>query len=137
MPKLALISITLCAVVTVGFLPFMEISETHLINPDWPAHARIHNGWQLLTNAALITLAFFLIWKDMAPRIGLGIALIINVSFLIALITSSFYGGSMVNSDGSEAAIGGINIGVAISAILTALLLLGYRAVSNRPKNKT
>lgn len=137
MPKLALISIALCAVVSVGFLPFMEIGETHLINPDWPSHARLHDAWQLLTNGALLILAFFLVWKGAAPRVGLGIALIINISFLIALITGSLYGGSMMNSDGSEAAIGGINIGVAISVVLTALLLLGYRAVSNHPKNKT
>ena len=136
MPKLAVISITLSAFIFVGLLPYLEISATHLINPDWTAHARFHNAWQLLTNAALSILAFFLVWKGPAPRVGMGIALIINVSLLIALITGSFYGGStIVNSGGSELAVGGINIAAIVIGFSTVLLLMGYRAVSNRSKN--
>lgn len=136
MSKLPLISIALVAVASVIFLPFMEIGETHLINPDWPSHARLHNAWQLLTNGALSIFGLFLVWKGIAPKVGLGIVLIINISFMIAFLSASLYGGSMINSDGSEAAIGGINIGVAISVTLITLLLLGYRAVSKQANVK-
>jgi len=138
MSKLALISITLSALVFAVLLPYLEISATHLLSPDWPAHARFHNAWQLLTNAALSIFALFLVWKGPTPRVGMGIALIINVSLLIALITGSFYGGStIVNSGGSELAVGGINIAAIVIGFLTVLLLMGYRAVSNSPENNT
>ncbi|PCI53238.1 MAG: hypothetical protein COB36_12395 [Alphaproteobacteria bacterium] len=136
MPKLALISITLSALVFVGLLPLLEISDRHLLSPDWIAHARFHNAWQLLTNALLSILAVFLVWKGAAPRVGMGIALMINVSLLGALIMGSLYGGStIVVSDGSDLAIGNINIAAIVIGFLTVLLLLGYRAVSNLPKD--
>ncbi|MBV1885430.1 MAG: hypothetical protein KUG61_00010 [Parvibaculaceae bacterium] len=136
MSKLALISITLSALVFVVLLPYLEISDTHLLNPDWLAHARFHNAWQLLTNAALSIFALYLVWNGSTPKVGMGIALIINVSLLIALITGSFYGGStIVISSGSELAVGGINSAAIVIGFSTVLLLMGYRAVSNSPEN--
>ncbi len=136
MPKLALISITLSALIFVGLIPFLEISDTHLLSPEWPPHARFHNAWQLLTNGALSILALLLVWKSSAPRIGMGIALILNISLLIALMTGALYGGSTIMvSDSSERAIGGINIAAIIIGFSTGLLLLGYRAVLSSSKS--
>lgn len=137
MPKLALISISLCAFVLAGLLPSLETSDTHLINPDWPSHARLHDAWQLMTNGALSILALVLVWKGIAPKIGLCIVLIISISFLISLLLGPLYGGSMLNSDGTEMAIAGVNVAVLIVAILTVLLVLSYRAVSHHTRNKT
>lgn len=135
MPKLALISISLSAFVLAVLLPSLEISVTHLINPDWPSHARLHDAWQLLTNGALSIFALVLVWKGHAPKIGIGIALIISISFLISLISGPLYGGSMLNSDGTEMAVAGLNVAVLIVVILTVLLMLSYRAVSLHTRN--
>lgn len=135
MPKLALISIFLCAVVLAGLIPFLEISDSHLINPDWPAHARLHDAWQLMTNGALSILALALVWKGSAPKIGLGIVLIISISFLLSLISGRLYGGSMLNSNGTEMAFAGVNVAVLIVSILTVLLMLSYYSVSRHTRN--
>ncbi|MEO9467594.1 hypothetical protein [Parasphingorhabdus sp.] len=108
----------------------MEISDTHLTNPEWPGHARLHEAWQLLENAAFSLLAFILVWKGIAPRIGIVIGLILSSSFLVAWLTGPLYGGSMAHSDGTEFAIGGISVVVVVVAIIAGLLLLGWRAHS-------
>ena len=130
MPKLALISIAVSALIFVGLIPFLEISSTHLFSPDWTPHARFHNAWQLMANAALSILALLLVWKGNAPRLGMGIALMINITLLFALLIGSLYGGStIVVTDPAEKAIGGINIAAIVIGVSTALLLLGYRAL--------
>lgn len=135
MPKLALISIFLCTVVLAALIPFLEISDSHLINPDWPAHARLHDAWQLMTNGALSILALALVWKGSAPKIGLGIVLIISISFLLSLISGRLYGGSMLNSNGTEMAFAGVNVAVLIVSILTVLLILSYYSVSRHTRS--
>lgn len=137
MPKLALISISLCVFVFAVILPFLEISDTHLINPDWPSHARLHEAWQLLTNAALSIFGLVLVWKGSAPKVGIGIAMIISASFLMSLLLGRFYDGSMLHSDGTQMAVAGVNVAVIVVSILTVLLVLSYRAVSNYTRNMT
>jgi len=136
MPKLALISITLNAVIFAALLPFLEMSTSHLFNPEWPPHARLHEAWQLSANAALSILALVLVFKDRAPRIGMSIALIICFSFLLSWVSASTYGGSMLRSDGTHiAAVGGINAAVLIVMFLTMFLLLGYRSIANASRD--
>ena len=130
MPKSALFSVFLSAVIFAGLIPFLEINDTHLTNPGWPAHARLHEAWQLITNASLSILAVALVWNGKAPRIGMIIALIISLSFLVSWAFGSAYGGSVLRADGTQMAIGGLNVAVLIVLILTAFLLFGYRAVS-------
>jgi hypothetical protein len=88
-----------------------------------------------MTNAALSVLALVLVWKGSAPKIGIGIVLIISIAFLMSLITGPLYGGSMLNSDGSEMALAGVNIAVLIVAILTVLLVMSYRALSRQTRS--
>lgn len=137
MPKLSLISVTFSALIFVVLLPYLEISETHIFNPEWPGHARFHNAWQLTANAALSVLALALVWKQSAPKIGMGIALIINVSLLIALMAGPLFSGStIIVSHSSDLAIGGINVAAIVIGFSTVLLLLGYSAISNRSENQ-
>jgi hypothetical protein len=133
MPKISLISTTFSAMIFAILLPYLEISETHLFNPDWPAHARFHNAWQLLANASLSILSVILVWKGSAPKVGMGLALIINISLLIGLAAGPLFGGSTILvSHGSDLAVGGINVAAIVIAFSTLLLLVGYRALLNR-----
>ena len=34
-------------------VPILDINATHVFNPDWTPHVRIHEVWQLLTNSSL------------------------------------------------------------------------------------
>ena len=124
MSKLATASVGLSVIIFVVLIPFLEVSPTHIFNPEWPSHARLHVAWQLMTNAALSILALGCVWSARSPQIGIGIALIPIVSFLMAFTLRSVYGGSLFHTDGTQIAVGGINVAVLIMIPLTALLLV-------------
>lgn len=132
MPKITILSVALCAFVLSVVIPFMEISNSHLLNPEWPGHARLHEAWQLLENAAISILAFILVWKGIAPRLGIVLGLILSTSFLIAWVAGPLYGGSMVHSDGTNFTIGGISVVVVGVAVISGLLLLGWLALARQ-----
>lgn len=127
MPKSSIISVGLSAIIFTGLIPFLELNETHLTNPEWPSHARLHEAWQLMTNAALSILAVVLVARRKAPLTGITIALVIAVSFLGAFVSARAYGGSMLHADGTQMAIGGVNLAVIVVSGLSILLLLGFR----------
>ncbi|MEQ9142928.1 MAG: hypothetical protein RLO08_01085 [Parvibaculaceae bacterium] len=93
-------------------VPFLEINETHVFNPDWTPHVRIHEVWQLLTNTWLAGLCLWLVWVSGQVRLALTIGLAITGGFLTAFLIRGSYGGSMKYLDGSEKTLLGLNIGV-------------------------
>lgn len=122
--RFAAIVVTVSALISGIIIPILELNETHLFNSIWPAHARLHEAWQLITNSALSALAVFLIWSRRAPRLAILLSLIISVPFLLAFAAGSTYGGSMLHSDGTQLAVWGINLGVLVALVLSSLLLL-------------
>ena len=115
-------------ILTVALIPFgvltpiLELGMTHVVNPDWPGHARLHEVWQLLTNSTLALLCLWLIWCSRQVRLPALIAFIISLGFLVAYALSPLYGGTMQHSDGSEVAVGGINLAVAMMAVTTTAI---------------
>lgn len=134
MTKLA---VALHALVIVLIVPYLEVSATHLFNPDWPAHARLHEAWQLVTNAALAILAVLYVWAWRRPMTALAICLAVSAPFLLAWITKGTYGGSMQHSDGSEILVLGVNAAVLLMFVITTLLTVALaREAGNRSKEK-
>lgn len=124
--KPATLSVGLSAVIFAGLIPVMEINSTHLLNPEWPEHARLHEAWQLLTNAGISLLAFACVWTRRAPRIGASLALIICSAFLAAWVLGETYGGSMLHTDGTQMAVAGINVAVIVVFVVTGLLAFSW-----------
>ena len=122
MPKLTTVAICLSALILTVIIPVFELNATHITNPAWPAHARLHEAWQLLTNAAISLLALGCVLTDRAPRLGITLALVVSASFLVAWALGPIYGGSMLHTDGTQLTIGGINVVVIVVTALTALL---------------
>lgn len=104
-------------------IPIFEINQTHLFNPEWPSHARLHEAWQLMTNAAISALALYLIWTGKAPKVAIILSLIIGLSFLTAFALGGTYGGSMLDTEGAQKAVGGINLAILIALPVTTMLL--------------
>jgi hypothetical protein len=59
------IIITFCIVLYAIAVPFLEINDTHVFNPDWTPHVRIHEVWQLITNSGI---GFFLSMAGMGEK---------------------------------------------------------------------
>ena len=108
----------------VGVLtPILEVGPTHVFNPAWPGHARLHEVWQLLTNMLLAGFAVWLAVSQKNYQLASFVGVMVNAAFLAAALLAPAYGGTMRHSDGSELAIGGINIAVAIVLVATMGLL--------------
>ncbi len=109
-------------------VPLLEVNATHVFNPDWPAHARLHEVWQLITNSALGVVALWWVWVRGDVRLPALLTVLVTGGFLAAYLLRSGYGGSMVLSDGSEKLVLGLSIGVvgfgaAMTFSLIAVLL--------------
>ena len=113
-------SILLYAIV----VPFMEINGTHVFNPNWTPHVRIHEVWQLITNSGIGLFSIWLVWGKNETKISAILSLLVTGGFLVAFMLQEFYGGSMKYLDGSEKQLLGINIGVLGFGIAFILLLI-------------
>lgn len=118
------LALTACLVPFGLMTPLLEIGPTHVFNPDWPAHARLHEVWQLVTHGGLAALCLWLAWARGQVRLATGIAAVVVGGFLVALALAPTYGGGMKHSDGTELAVAGVNVAVAVMAAAMAGLAL-------------
>jgi len=114
-------------------VPYLEINETHLFNPDWTPHVRIHEVWQLITNSVIGLLCLWLTWIKDHVKLSALLSIIITGSFLIAFVLQDFYGGSMKYLDGSEKTVLGINIGVLGFGVAFILLIFTFLIDKTKP----
>lgn len=120
--------LTLSVSTFVIVVPFLEVSDTHVYNPLWPSHARLHEVWQLLTNFSLGVMALWLAWRKDRVRLASGLGLLVVGGFLGAYLLSGLYGGSMRHTDGSEIALGGLNAAVAVMTLAFIGLVASFMA---------
>lgn len=89
--------------VMVGVIPLLvDLTPTHVFNPAWPAHARLHEVWLLCTGALLTLVNLYFVWLYRErPRFGLTLAGVLGSAlvggFFIASATASGYGGVLVD----------------------------------------
>ncbi|RIV69033.1 hypothetical protein D2U88_15360 [Flagellimonas aequoris] len=106
------IMISLVILLYAGAVPLLEISNTHMFNPNWTPHVRIHEVWQLSTNTAIGILCLWLVWVKKEFKLSTLLSLLVIGGFLIAYLLQDLYGGSMKYLDGSEKTILNLNIGI-------------------------
>jgi len=118
--------VTLGIVFYAVVVPIFELNDSHVFNPGWEPHARLHEVWQLATNCAIGVFSLWLVWFRGNLRLSSLMTFFVTGGFLLAYALRGSYGGSMVLSDGSEKMLLGINLGLfAYSlAIILALLAL-------------
>ena len=120
------IAITFSVILYAIIVPFLDINETHVWNPDWTPHARIHEVWQLITNSSIGLVCLWLVWYKKEVRLSFLLSIIIMGGFLLAFFLKDGYGGSMKYLDGSEKTILGVNIGVLGFGIAFLFLLISH-----------
>ena len=135
MKKMKKTLITFSIILYAIVVPFLEINATHVFNPDWTPHVKIHEVWQLITNSSIGLLCLWLIWVKNKTTISAILSLLITGGFLLAFILKELYGGSMQYLDGSQKTLLGINIGVLGFGL--AFLLVLFTFFSDRSKLST
>lgn len=124
-PGVALrVVITLCLMVFTVGVPILEINATHLVNPAWPPHARLHEAWQLLTNSALGVLAMFWVWRGQRFALACGIGALVCGAFLSAWTLRSAYGGSMAGTTSAAHGLGGLDAAVVIMGVIFVVFVM-------------
>ena len=61
-PGRAVLTLSSIGLIAGAFLA--DFSETHLLNPKWPPHARFHNGQTMSMGAALGLLTMYYTWRS-------------------------------------------------------------------------
>lgn len=120
------IAITFSVFLYAFVVPYLDINETHVWNPDWTPHARIHEVWQLITNSSIGVVCLWLVWYKKEVRLSALLSLIVIGGFLLAFFLKDGYGGSMKYLDGSEKTVLGINIGILGFGIAFLFLILSH-----------
>ncbi|MEM7004731.1 MAG: DUF6640 family protein [Pseudomonadota bacterium] len=119
--KLALTAVTLIY----GIVPAIaDLNDTHLLNPDWSAHARLHGAWFLFFGASMAALSLYFVWIRDSLILPTVIGLAFISGFWLAVLTAPLYGGALVDSNGVETQILGLDANAFIFTFLTFILLL-------------
>ena len=80
-----------------GILPILvDVNASHLLNPDWDSHARLHEAWRLSTNFLVFSLGIYLLWSKNKEILAGLLSLCIHLGFVIAAILMPIYGGEPV-----------------------------------------
>lgn len=130
---LAKVFVTLGILIYALVVPIQDANSTHVFNPEWVAHARLHEVWQLATNASIGAVCLWLTWFRNEVRLPAVLALCVTGGFHFAYLIRGVYGGSMAHSDGSETLLLGVNLGVVVFGLVVVLSVLAL-VFESRPK---
>jgi len=120
------------------FGPALRDSDiSHLQNPDWPGHAKLHMMWFIAYLAYTGFIQIYLIWfkKDKDYSLILGWQLSNICAFWSAVILAPFYGGAVI--DGKyHVEIFGINENIVAFTLFSSLWLFSLYIYKTIPKSE-
>ncbi|MEM8573621.1 MAG: DUF6640 family protein [Pseudomonadota bacterium] len=107
-----------------GIVPAIaDLNETHLFSPGWSPHARFHGAWFLAFSAGIAGVALFLTWLRGELIVPIVIGLMFVSGFWAAALLSSLYGGALIDPNGYEQRILGVESNVFLFSVITLILL--------------
>jgi hypothetical protein len=115
--------------------PLVDLSESHVLNPLWIGHARLHTVWLLATNSLVSLIALGVVWRPSAlstrHAVLFGAALVGAVlsGFFVAAATQSAYDGSLTDPNGVAAKVGPLDANLAMFSLLLCLLIVAVAMV--------
>ena len=127
-PKL----LTSLCLILAGMGPLLlDIGDTHLFNPNWDEHSRVHEVWRLATNFMIAFLGLYLLWKKNMHSIASLLSLCMILGFMISVITMPFYNGLAVGIGVDELRPFNIPLNIlsfiVVLVVQTISLLLAYK----------
>ena len=93
---------TIC-LISGGIIPILvDVDVSHLLNPDWDSHARVHEAWRLSTNFLVFCVGVYLLWKMNKEILAGVLSLCIHFGFVIGALLMPLYGGEPVGEGIAE-----------------------------------
>ena len=84
---------TICLLLGTILPLIVDTGHTHLLNPDWDAHSRVHEVWRLSTNIFIAVIVLYLLWVSNYLLLPALLSSCIVLGFFSAIFTMSLYGG--------------------------------------------
>jgi hypothetical protein len=135
--KIARILVTIPAAFLAVVPPLVDLGESHVLNPLWTGHARLHTVWLLATNALVALIAIGVLWRPsgrpLRASVRLAGALVgaILAGFFAAAATQSVYGGSLTDPNGVAMTAGPIDANLAVFSVHLCLVGVALWLVRN------
>lgn len=126
------ILITICVFIFAVVIPILEVNASHVFNASWPAHAKFHEVWQLITNCGIGLLCLWLVWLKNNVQLASCLVGVVMGSILVAHALEGFYGGSVLSGNVSKIILG-MEL-VAFTASVTVAIAIGAAILESRTK---
>ena len=127
------ILITFCVVIFAVVIPILEVNASHVFNSSWPAHARYHEVWQLITNCGIGLLCLWLIWLSNKVQLASVLVVLVMGGVLVAHTIQGLYSGSILSGNTSTTILG-LEL-AAFAASVAVAIAIGAAILESRSKN--
>ena len=117
---------TSIALICAGLGPLLiDVGITHLQNPDWDAHARVHEVWRLSTNTFIAFLGLYLIWIMQKELLAALLSLCLLLGFWVSVLLMPFYDGLAIGQGVNELELFGIPLNIISFAAVSIIQIAG------------
>ena len=114
------------ALICAGIGPLLiDVGITHLQNPDWDAHARVHEVWRLSTNTFIAFLGLYLIWIMQKELLAAILSLCLLLGFWVSVLLMPFYDGLAIGQGVNELEPFGIPLNIISFAAVSIIQIAG------------
>jgi len=126
------ILITICVSIFAVVIPVLEVNASHVFNSSWPAHARFHEVWQLITNCGIGLLCIWLVWLKNKVQLASILVVLVMGGVLAAYAIQGFYSGSLLSGNTSKTILG-MEL-AAFAASFAVAMAIGAAILESRSK---
>ena len=112
---------TICLLLGTILPLIVDTGHTHLLNPDWDAHSRVHEVWRLSTNIFIAGIGLYLLWISNYSLLPALLSVCIVLGFFSAIFTMSLYGGVPIGEGIDEPNPFGIPANIFVFLIITII----------------
>ena len=117
---------TSIALICAGLGPLsIDVGITHLLNPDWDAHARVHEVWRLSTNSFIAFIGLYLIWIMQKELLAALLSLCLLLGFWVSVFLMPFYDGLAVGQGVDELEPFGVPLNIISFAVVSIIQIAG------------
>ena len=128
---------TSIALICAGLGPLLiDVGITHLQNPDWDAHARVHEVWRLSTNTFIAFLGLYLIWIMQKELLAALLSLCLLLGFWVSVLLMPFYDGLAIGQGVNELEPLGIPLNIISFAVVSIIQIVGLILMKRNNKLK-
>ena len=129
--------LTSIALISAGLGPLLiDVGITHLLNPDWDAHARVHEVWRLSSHSFIAFLGLYLIWIMQKEVLAALLSLCLLLGFWVSVFLMPFYDGLAVGQGVDELEPFGVPLNIISFAVVSIIQIAGLILMKNNNQLK-